>query len=77
MALDLHTERFVGGDSARGHVANALSLLHCEDRGLLTADETRDRLRVRLVQALEAIDGQDRAIRALRLQVQAYEMERE
>lgn len=74
-----YSERFVQGDSARGHVANALALLDCAERpDLMTLEEAtaaRKRAQERMRLALQAIDAQDRTIRALRIEAGAYARE--
>lgn len=55
----------VDGDSAHGHVANALFVVNAEAEGLLSVAEMRAHLQRRLAQALEAIKAQDARMREM------------
>lgn len=66
----------VDGDSAHGHVANALFVVNAEAQGLLSAEEMRAALRRRLEQALEAIKATDARMRALCIEAATRERER-
>jgi hypothetical protein len=64
-------------DSARGHIANGLQLLQAAEYLTDPAEvaEARARATERMRLALEAIDSDDRTMRALRIEISVLERE--